>query len=1000
MRGMRLAVLGSLEVEVEGEGLLGPRDRVVLSALASQPGVVVTGEQLASALWGDDPPASWNKVVQGCVVRLRKALGQTAITTQSRGYQLTMAPDDIDSCRFEKALARAGEYLALGEPERASREVGAALELWRGPPFVEIVDWEPGRLAARRLEDLRLHAEELRLDATLRSGRVEDVLASALAHVEAAPDRPRRWELLAIAQHWAGRQDDAERTERDAHGLLASEGGADVLDGPFTDDVEATADAHEGSASADLVSDDHVAANRRGRLRWLVVALVVVVTAAACVLVFNRLQRVDEQARVADARRVSSEALAANPLDRALLLSAEAVRMSDSPETRGNLLTTIGRSLPLASIIRADGSLLDLELAPSGDRAVVVDSLGAATQYDLASRQAVVTMSADGFSYTAAAFAAGGSDLAMSWMADSCRYAACDEFGVSVLDADDPQVRRSDYAGLNAPPVDVAFSSDGRLIAAVPAFSRENPVDNISVWQVDQPDEPLVQLSLDDTGIDLRATPAMLPPGRVIFSPDGKQLYASGAGGTVEFDLATREPIRAFDGLGALALSPDGDTIAIRNSTSSVVLRMTSNGDATAALDGGGALVTSAAFSSDGTRVATATADGTVRVWDVASGARLRDLTGHEGAVLDVVFGADDTTVLGSTADGSILTWALGSVAGLTSTLAYPSQNSSNTNAVLVSPTAGSVAVIADRVYLSDLESRQLIELGVGVDEVASAAYSMDGSRLATVGWDGTTKLWDTATGALLVSRPGRGYANFGAIAFTADGAGIVVADADERVVELDGGTLEPTGRSMSVGFAAATVRTSVGGLVAVTWSPPDPAGGTDVVFGDIATGQVIRRVHLPFWSPRSAFSGDGSRFAVGGFDGRLGIIDVATGRFAGSSMPAHRGPITGVAFSPDGSTLMSIGSEGDLVLSEGVSGQARAELRPGETDRQGAIGFRPDGHTAIIGYGDGSVIAFETNAEAWMAHACDVAGRNLTNDEWRAAFGDDERHPTCPEFD
>jgi WD40 repeat protein len=367
--------------------------------------------------------------------------------------------------------------------------------------------------------------------------------------------------------------------------------------------------------------------------------------------------------------------------------------------------------------------------------------------------------------------------------------------------------------------------------------------------------------------------------------------------------------------------------------------------------------------------------------------------------VIDVIFGVDGTNVLGSTADGSVLTWALRSVAGLTSTLAYPSHNSSNTNAVLVSPTADSVAVIADRVYLSDLQSHQLIELGVGVDEVASAAYSVDGSRLATVGWDGSTKLWETATGVLLVSRPGRGYANFGAIAFTSNGAGIVVAEADERVVELDASTLEPTGRSISVDFTAATVRTSTGGLVAVTWSPPDPAGGTDVVFGDITTGQVIRRMHLPFWSPRSAFSADGSRFAVGGFDGRLGIIDVATGRFAGSSMPAHRGPITGMVFSPDGSTLLSVGSEGDLVLSEGVSGQPRAALRPGEIDRQGAIGFRPDGHTAIIGYGDGSAIAFETNAEAWMSHACDVAGRNLSNEEWRAAFGADERHPTCPEF-
>mgnify|MGYP006175442187 CR=1 FL=1 len=34
--------------------------------------------RLADALWGDVPPPTWNKVVQGCVVRLRKVLGTQA----------------------------------------------------------------------------------------------------------------------------------------------------------------------------------------------------------------------------------------------------------------------------------------------------------------------------------------------------------------------------------------------------------------------------------------------------------------------------------------------------------------------------------------------------------------------------------------------------------------------------------------------------------------------------------------------------------------------------------------------------------------------------------------------------------------------------------------------------------------------------------------------------------------------------------------------------------
>jgi DNA-binding SARP family transcriptional activator len=40
---------------------LGPRDRVVLAALAVRPGEVVSAEQLADALWGERPPASWTR---------------------------------------------------------------------------------------------------------------------------------------------------------------------------------------------------------------------------------------------------------------------------------------------------------------------------------------------------------------------------------------------------------------------------------------------------------------------------------------------------------------------------------------------------------------------------------------------------------------------------------------------------------------------------------------------------------------------------------------------------------------------------------------------------------------------------------------------------------------------------------------------------------------------------------------------------------------------------
>ena len=67
---------------------LSPRDRVVLAALALRPGESVSAERLADALWGDRPPASGGKILQGCIVRLRKSLGAASIETTSHGYRL------------------------------------------------------------------------------------------------------------------------------------------------------------------------------------------------------------------------------------------------------------------------------------------------------------------------------------------------------------------------------------------------------------------------------------------------------------------------------------------------------------------------------------------------------------------------------------------------------------------------------------------------------------------------------------------------------------------------------------------------------------------------------------------------------------------------------------------------------------------------------------------------------------------------------------------------
>ncbi len=212
--------------EVGADGVLSPRDRVVLSALCVQPGQAVPAEVLADALWGEAPPKTWGKVVQGSVMRLRRTVGPSAIQTTAAGYRMVLPGGLLDTVEFERLVARGRSFLAVNEPQRAATTFEQALGFWRGPPFPELVDWDPARAEGARLLDVRRAVEEDLVEAHLAAGRAVDAAAEARPLVAREPYRERRWALLATALYRTGRQGEAldvlrqaSRTMRDQLGL-------------------------------------------------------------------------------------------------------------------------------------------------------------------------------------------------------------------------------------------------------------------------------------------------------------------------------------------------------------------------------------------------------------------------------------------------------------------------------------------------------------------------------------------------------------------------------------------------------------------------------------------------------------------------------------------------------------------------------------------------------------------------------------------------------------
>jgi DNA-binding SARP family transcriptional activator/tetratricopeptide (TPR) repeat protein len=220
---MRVAVLGPLCVDGD-PGRLSRRDRVVLSVLTiRRPGFVPPAE-LAEALWPVHPPSSWAKVVQGCVVRLRRELGPETIVTTPTGYQLALDDAEVDAASFERTVERARGLVDSGELARAHALLESALGLWRGPPLSDLSGWPPGEIEASRLDVVGAEAKELMVEAGIGAGRAPAVLPTARVLVAELPASERRAVLLARAQYLGGEQAQALTTLRRLRRTLRDEG--------------------------------------------------------------------------------------------------------------------------------------------------------------------------------------------------------------------------------------------------------------------------------------------------------------------------------------------------------------------------------------------------------------------------------------------------------------------------------------------------------------------------------------------------------------------------------------------------------------------------------------------------------------------------------------------------------------------------------------------------------------------------------------------------------
>src|SRR5215208_4990814 len=222
---MEFRILGPLEVwDGEGEvSLGGPKPRALLAVLLLHPNEAVPADRLIDELWGEDPPEGAAAALRVNVSRLRKALPQEVLTTRSPGYVVRVEPDQLDLHRFERLVDEGRSLLARGLAADASHRLRDALSLWRGPALLDFAYESFARAATVRLEEIRLAAVELWLDADLALGCHDELVGELAGLVADHPLRERLRNDLITALYRSGRQAEALAAYQDARRALVDE---------------------------------------------------------------------------------------------------------------------------------------------------------------------------------------------------------------------------------------------------------------------------------------------------------------------------------------------------------------------------------------------------------------------------------------------------------------------------------------------------------------------------------------------------------------------------------------------------------------------------------------------------------------------------------------------------------------------------------------------------------------------------------------------------------
>jgi len=189
--------------------------KILLATLLCRANQIVPLDQLIDSMWGRGGPRNAKATLHVYVSQIRRTLAEpkqpNPIVTCPAGYLVRVDDGCLDSETFESLVREGRSHLDNREYEEAAAVLSRALRMWHGSPLHGLMDSSTLRTFAIRLDELRLSAIEMRVEANLALGLDRHLIGELLTLVNDHPYRESFYRQLMIALYRSERQSEALR---------------------------------------------------------------------------------------------------------------------------------------------------------------------------------------------------------------------------------------------------------------------------------------------------------------------------------------------------------------------------------------------------------------------------------------------------------------------------------------------------------------------------------------------------------------------------------------------------------------------------------------------------------------------------------------------------------------------------------------------------------------------------------------------------------------------